>query len=77
VSVLYSDGSYGTEGFRAIQDELDAHNGFCTAVTLMLKSTFTDSDYEVNMNVPIWTRKMFSMFSMFGHQVLQSFSLQN
>ncbi|KAK7111329.1 hypothetical protein V1264_010983 [Littorina saxatilis] len=45
VSILYADGSYGTEGFRAIQDHLE-RNGYCVAITHMLKNTFQERQYN-------------------------------
>ena len=43
VSVLYSEGSYGTEGFRAIHENLESR-GYCLAVTHMLKKSFRLED---------------------------------
>ena len=47
VSLLYSEGSYGTEGFRAIQNNMDSR-GFCLAITVMIKRSFNSEDYQVS-----------------------------
>lgn len=47
VSLLYSEGSYGTEGFRAIQNNMESR-GFCLAVTVMIKRSFKSEDYQVS-----------------------------
>ena len=47
VSLLYSEGSYGTEGFRAIQNNMESR-GLCLAVTVKLRKVFKPEDYEVS-----------------------------
>ena len=48
VSFVYTEGSYGTEGFRAIQGHLESY-GFCLAVTVMLRRNFEESHYTVSV----------------------------
>lgn len=45
VSVIYAEGSYGTEGYKALKSELEGV-GYCLAAVIEVKQSFTDVDYD-------------------------------
>ena len=47
VSLLYSENSYGTDGFRAIKNSMESR-GLCLAVTVKLRKVFKVKDFEVS-----------------------------
>ena len=47
VSIVYTEDSYGIEGFKAIRERLENFDGFCLAVTYMLNKEVNSSKYEV------------------------------
>lgn len=49
VSVLYAGGSYGSEGYKAIQKNMD-DIGYCTATTAEIRDNFNDTDYDEVIN---------------------------
>ena len=50
VSLLYSEGSYGTEGFRAIKNSMESR-GLCLAVTVKLRKVFKVKNFEVSKSL--------------------------
>ena len=47
VSILYSEGSYGTEGLWTMRKTLEVY-GYCLAVTQIVKRNYGPEQYEVS-----------------------------
>ncbi|XP_041364237.1 metabotropic glutamate receptor 3-like [Gigantopelta aegis] len=45
ISVIYSEGSYGSEGYKEIKKRVE-ESGFCLAVQREMKQSFSDADYD-------------------------------